>query len=308
MDLWQLRTFLTVSRVLNFTRAAEELNLSQPAVSHHIKSIERQIGEPVFERSRQGVELTPAGQILVEYAKEIVGVVDDLKQRIDNNRDEIEGIVLIGGVTRSFDVPFVQVQQAFSAVHPDLKMRFRNFMSSEELFQALERSYVDVALFEDKPDEKKFDFIPYGNIKMSLVAGSNHRFAGKSEIDPVLLNYEKWALFEKGDIYRTLVEKVFRHVGIEPKSIHETNDGSVILDLLATGNYVSVLGGFDYPRDLKEGLLVELSAPDFDIYLPTFVAWRKENKMPAVDAFVQFFIKHTLPGVTPSELVSDNES
>ena len=72
MDLWQLRTFSIVAKTLHFTRASEDLNLSQPAVSHQIKALEEEIGEPLFLRSNEGVLLTKAGQTMYEHVEKIL--------------------------------------------------------------------------------------------------------------------------------------------------------------------------------------------------------------------------------------------
>ena len=69
-----------------------------------------------------------------------------------------------------------------------------------------------------------------------------------------------------------------------------------------------MLSSFDNPRDFENGTLVKHSIPDLEIYLPTYVAWRKNEHIAAVDAFVQFFIRYPMPGMTPSELVADSES
>ncbi|NJM52659.1 MAG: LysR family transcriptional regulator, partial [Blastocatellia bacterium] len=79
MELWQLRTFSIVAKTLHFTRAAEELNLSQPAVSHQIKSLEAEIGEPLFLRDKEGVSLTKAGQTMYQHATKILDIADELR-------------------------------------------------------------------------------------------------------------------------------------------------------------------------------------------------------------------------------------
>ena len=72
MELWQLRTFRAVAETLNFTRAGERLHLTQSAVSHQIKALEKYLGEPLFVRSKRGVMLSQAGKIALEYAERIL--------------------------------------------------------------------------------------------------------------------------------------------------------------------------------------------------------------------------------------------
>ena len=302
MDLWQLRTFLTVAKTLNFTKASEELNLSQPAVSHQIKALEEQIGERVFEREKGRVQLTQPGNILLEYAGHIVKTADELKVRFEENRENKAGSFKIGVVMRSFFNPFVTIQREFNKVHPDIKMNFRNVISAVDLHRQLENSEIDVCFTERDPDREKFDFVPYGVFKMVLVAGAGHRLVGKSEISAKSVENERWALLETEDIHRKLVDKVFEKNGINPKSKFETNDGGVIRDLIESDNYISVLIKAGIADSLERGTIVTLTCPELETEMQHFLAWRKNNKSHAVDAFVQFFIEYMVPGMARSDL------
>ena len=79
MDLWQLRTFRVVAETLNFTRAAEQLNLTQSAVSHQIKALETELGEPLFIRAKRGVRLSEPGKLVLEHAQRILDEAEALR-------------------------------------------------------------------------------------------------------------------------------------------------------------------------------------------------------------------------------------
>jgi len=79
LPLNQLRTFLKVARLLSFTRAAAELDLTQPAVSAHVRKLERAIGETLFEQIGRRVSLTPTGEIVYRYAEQVLGLEDELR-------------------------------------------------------------------------------------------------------------------------------------------------------------------------------------------------------------------------------------
>ena len=86
MELTQLRTFREVADTLNFTRAAERLHLTQSAVSHQIKGLEQELGEPLFIRAKRGVRLSEAGKAALEYARRILDETDALKDRLAGGR------------------------------------------------------------------------------------------------------------------------------------------------------------------------------------------------------------------------------
>src|SRR5260370_29725318 len=85
MELWQLRTFRAVAETLNFTRAGQQLNLTQSAVSHQIKALETELGEPLFIRAKRGVRLSESGRMALEHAQRILDEADALRQRVSRH-------------------------------------------------------------------------------------------------------------------------------------------------------------------------------------------------------------------------------
>ena len=88
MELSQLRTFREVAGALSFTRASQKLNMTQSAVSHQIKALERELGEPLFIRAKRGVKLSDAGKLALEYAERIIEEADALRERIGGDEHE----------------------------------------------------------------------------------------------------------------------------------------------------------------------------------------------------------------------------
>src|SRR5437867_13289234 len=82
VEMSQLRAFRAVAETLNFTRAAERLNMTQSAVSHQIKTLESELGEPLFVRHRRGVKITQTGQVALEYVERILEGADALRERV----------------------------------------------------------------------------------------------------------------------------------------------------------------------------------------------------------------------------------
>ena len=89
MELNQLRTFRVIAETLNFTRAAERLGLTQSAVSHQIKSLETELGEPLFIRAKRGVKLSEAGKVALDYARRILDDAEALRERLSGGQHEI---------------------------------------------------------------------------------------------------------------------------------------------------------------------------------------------------------------------------
>ncbi|CAM4323367.1 LysR family transcriptional regulator [Bordetella tumbae] len=123
MDLKQLRAFLTVVETGNVTRAADVLNLVQPAVSRQIRLLEEDIGTPLFERERRGMVLTEAGQVLVGYARRALLELDRARVEINGVGQGISGLVTLGLLPSSIDMLSSPLASAVAAAYPGIRVR-----------------------------------------------------------------------------------------------------------------------------------------------------------------------------------------
>src|SRR6267142_7256059 len=99
MELWQLRTFRVVAETLNFTKAGKQLNLTQSAVSHQIKALETELGEPLFIRAQRGVRLSESGRITLEHAQRILDEAEALRERVTGREPSAAGSVRVAAAT-----------------------------------------------------------------------------------------------------------------------------------------------------------------------------------------------------------------
>ena len=111
MELYQLRSFVTVAEEGHLTRAAKRLFLSQPAVSAHIKALEEELGLVLFTRTPQGMQLTQEGQALKRQAEQALAAIDDVSRQAQSLRTELSGVMTIGLHT---DPAFLRIDQFFS--------------------------------------------------------------------------------------------------------------------------------------------------------------------------------------------------
>src|SRR2546425_12998135 len=132
MELSQLRTFRMVAETLNFTRAAERLNLTQSAVSHQIKSLEQELGEPLFIRAKRGVKLSQSGQAVLERAIRIVDEAQSLKDRVLGRENQPVGRVRAAAATQAFVHLFAPLFESFMRAHAGIDLTFRSTVSTDQ--------------------------------------------------------------------------------------------------------------------------------------------------------------------------------
>ncbi len=307
MDLWHLRTFLAVAETLNFTRASEELNISQPAVSHQIKMIETQLGDQVFERESKTIRLTPAGKLFAEYANTVVSTTEDLKRRIEEQKEILSGTVRTAIASRSLDAPFAVVQKDFNAAVPDVKLTFRNYANAQDLIAGVENGEIDLAMTEIRPKSDSLRSVPYGLFGMVMVVSPEHHLAGKSDISLHKLQFEKWALLDESDTYGRVVREAFAKNKLNPKSIFSTNDGYVITDMVSAGTHVSILFNIGVVRAIEEGKLARVHVPELESDVQVHMVWKASNEGPSLDSLVKFLLEYPVPGMNPKNLGTPKE-
>ncbi len=297
MELWQLRTFSVVAKNLHFTRASEELNLTQPAVSHQIKSLENELGEKLFIRGKSGISLTPQGQIVVDYANKILDITDEMKFEIEENKDLMNGAIKLAVVSRALDNPFPELYGSFRDKYGEIELNYQSENSSKNVYEKIRSGELDVAFVSYELDSSDFVTVPYGIFDVLFVVGESHRLAGVNNLSASDVEHEEWALLEPNSHLRECVEKTFIEAGIQPKNIYETNDGSVIRELVACGRKVSLLPRIGISKYLQSGKLIPIQVRDLDFKIQMYIVWKAGRHSKIISAFVTFMLEKELPGI-----------
>ena len=152
MELRQLEYFVAVAEEANFTRAAQRIHVAQPAVSAQIQRLERELGQPLLDRSRRAVRLTAVGEAALPYARAALAAVSDMHVAVDELAQLVRGTVTIGTVTsHSADIPGLLAD--FHAEHPDVEITLSTD-SSDALIEKVRTGQLDAAIVSVGPDER----------------------------------------------------------------------------------------------------------------------------------------------------------
>ncbi|HEX7428572.1 MAG TPA: LysR family transcriptional regulator, partial [Mycobacterium sp.] len=151
MELRQLEYLVAVAQEANFTRAAERIHVAQPAVSAQIQRLERELGQPLLDRSRRAVRLTAAGEAVLPYAKAALAAVNDINVAVDDITQLVRGTVTIGAVA-SHNVDIPRLLADFHAAHPNVEITLGTD-SSDNLIENVRTGQLDAAIVSIGPDE-----------------------------------------------------------------------------------------------------------------------------------------------------------
>src|SRR3712207_1751953 len=224
MELSQLRTFRVVAETLNFTRASQKLNLTQSAVSHQIKGLEHEMGEPLSIRAKRGVKLSDAARLALDYAGRILEEADVLRERISGRDQAPRGRVRAAAATEAFVHLFAPLFESFVPEHPGIELSFRTTVSTEQTVADITGGAADVGFASLPVYSPALQVTELFEDELVLVAGPQHRFAARREVAAKELRRERFVLFEQGASIRRATDAFFKRGNLNPAPALEPND------------------------------------------------------------------------------------
>lgn len=178
---FRLKVFDTVARRLNFTKAANELNITQPAVTKHIKEIELNLNIKLFERNGTKIKLTQAGEILLKYTEEIFSIYQKMEFEIGQLQEKQKGHLRLGASTTiaQYVLPpiLAEFRKRFSEIQLNLVIH-----NSEKIEDLLTNNKIDVGLIEAQIKNRTFHYFPFMKDEIVLVARQNHPLSTRNHL------------------------------------------------------------------------------------------------------------------------------
>ena len=240
MELRHLRYFLAVADRLSFTRAADQLHVTQPTLSHQVKDLEKEIGSVLFDRVGRRVYLTPSGEALREYAQQALNAINSATVAIS----ELEGLAhgtLAIGVFESFSGSLLPPLLAqFSKLYPGVHVTVRQLLTGQ-LEEQLDKGNLDLGIAYSPPAtdnvmaEKLFDD------PLVLVVDTKHPLAHKRRIHMTALDGESLMLLTAEFPSRRMLESCFSSVGAKPRVVLEINSIQAALATVSSMTLATIL-------------------------------------------------------------------
>jgi len=254
MELRQLLSLREVVREGSFTAAARSLHMTQPAVSLHIKGLEKELGARLMERDGRGVRLTPAGEVLLQAAEVVLAATDDAVRRIQEMEAPERGTVLLAcGDTVALRL-LPPVLQAFRKLRPQAEVAIRNHGSRRILDLVLRREvdlgivtrppWLDPALWARTLLEEPFE----------LALPPDHALATEESVDLPRLEGEPAVLLAKPSETRALIDRGLRDAGAQLSVVMESGNLEVVKAYVADGLGISLLPAMGITEDDRERL------------------------------------------------------
>ena len=287
MTLRQLMLFGCVARHMSYTKAAEEMHLTQPAVSIQLKQLEEPMGLPLFEIIGKKLYLTAAGEEVQKTSIDIFSRLDNLEMVLTQMKGLMHGTLRIAVVTSAmYFAP--HLLGAFQREYPEVKMRLivRN---RDQVLQRLAANEDDLVLMAQVPQDLRLVSQPFLDNPMIPVAAPEHPLVGKVGLPIEVFSEDCFLTREQGSGSRKAIEDHLRERGVVLDNIMELGSSETIKQGLMAGLGISILSRHSVALELATGLLAELDVETFPIVRSWCMVHQQEKRLsPAATAFIDF--------------------
>jgi DNA-binding transcriptional LysR family regulator len=286
MELRQLEIFRALAEELHFTRAAARVHCVQSNVTTQIRSLEQELGTPLFDRLAKRVVLTDAGRRFLPYADRILSSLAEARAAISESTTPA-GPLCIGAPESVLTYRLPGVLRRFRKLYPQVELTFRPYFD-DGLFASIESGKLDAAVWmKDKIDDDRLKFIRLRTEHVLLIAGPKHPLVKKKKVLPEDLRGQKLLLTEAGCAYRKKLDQLMSLMAIRAGNTTEFSSVDAIKECVRLGLGLGLLPEIVVSEELARKKLATLRwvGPEMDI--ATYVVWHRDKWLtPGLRAFI----------------------
>jgi LysR family transcriptional regulator, low CO2-responsive transcriptional regulator len=289
LTLRQLQVFEKVSNHLNYSRAAEELYLSQPAVSMQIKQLEENIGLPLFEQMGKKIFLTEAGRELHHYSRNIAQQLSEMELVFNEMKGLNQGKLTLSVVnTANYFTP--QLLAKFCQRHPNINVILQ-VANRDAVLKQLADNSTDLAIMGQTPSESDVIAESFLENPLVVIAATSHPLAKLKQVKFAQLASETFLSREIGSGTRSAMERVFAQHKIQPRISMEMETNEAIKQAVQAGMGLGILSLHSIELELETERLAMLNVEHFPLLRHWFVAHRSNKRLSiAALAFKEFLL------------------
>lgn len=277
----KLISLLEVCETGNFTRAAERLSLSQPAVSQHIRALEQDLGVRIFERANNSLKLTGEGEIVVKYAKRMLALYRSMQDALDSNRLRIASLTV--GITHTAESnAIVEALARYIKLHDDVSIKVITG-SVDKLCAMLKNFEIDLAIIDGKKPDPAFRYLMLDTGSLVLIVSPSHRLAKRNTVTVHELRQEKLILRLPNSSTRQLFTSSLECRGMSLREFNvvlEMDNIATIKDLVRRDFGVSVLARSACINEVNRHKLAVLPIENLPMMMETNLVYLPDFEHP----------------------------
>ncbi len=295
----QLTVFETAARFCSFTRTAETLYMSQPAVSMQIKQLEETVGLPLFEQVGKKLYLTEAGEEFAQYSRKILQLLSEAETVMDSLKGIKRGklAIAVASTAGSFATRLLaQFNQRFETITISLDVTNR-----ASLLNHLEQNDIDMAIMGKPPTQKSLQEIQFADNPLVVIAAPNHPLANKKNIPWEQLQDETFVIRERGSGTRSAMERFCEEQNSPLNTGMEMTSNEAIKQAVQAGLGLGVVSQHTLELELQTGQLIVLDVKLFPILRHWYIVHRSNKRLsPAAQHFKDFVLSTPMEALNKS--------
>ena len=296
MKTQQLEHFVKLAQVLNYTKAAEQLYITQSTLSYSISSLEQELGFPLFERhSKQPVKLTPYGEAFLPCAGSVLQTLEQGKNSVAQMMNPYSGCIQLGHI-HSLSYDFIpKILEDFYMDRKNLEITFQFLQQSQEgLMESLMKGEIDLA-FAAGTDHPNIESVPVFSQKLFAVVPDDHPLFSRNYIDLSELSTEPVITLRPGNNIRSFIEKQFESIDVRPNIVCEVGECTALPAMVSNHAGIAIMPFGPHVRSCHVRAIPFGSGPIMERMM--HLLWVKDRYLPPVAVhFKKFVQKHCQTG------------
>ncbi len=256
----RLQVFHTVAGVLSFTRAAELLNMTQPAVTHQIRQLEEDFNTRLFDRSNNKISLTVAGEQVLEYANKIISLYGDMHESVKTLTGDNTGLVTLGASTTIAEYMLPGLLGDFRQRFPEVQVRLR-VANTDAIVSMVADSTIDLGVVEGEVSNQYLLVEECQPDELRVVVSPTHPLADKTSVMAKQLIDSPFIFREDGSGTRSVIATYLEQNGLHEEQLNrpfELGSTEAIKGAVQASMGISIVSGAALEKEVKLGLLVSL--------------------------------------------------
>lgn len=290
MNISRLETFVKLAAVNSFSQVAEELQLTQPAVSIQIKNLEEFFGVQLVERGFEGVTLTPEGQLLLKEAKEIIQRWQSVRQKINKLKELVKGDLRICASTIPAEYILPRLIVDFCHNYPLVKLKME-VKDSKMVIQEILKKRADLGIVGVKPSDEKLFFTPISFDQMVLIVPLEHLLAKRTIVTSKDLIEHRFILREEGSGTRKATSQGLAQIGLKLEDLQivaQLGSTEAIIAAVEAGLGLSIISSLAVSSARKMHQLKVINIEGFQVIRHFYLIYgQKSQENQLVQKFVE---------------------
>lgn len=286
----RLQVFYTVARLLSFTKAAEELHMTQPAVTFQVRQLEEQFNTRLFDRTHNRISLTEAGKKVYECGERIFAIYAEMDNSVRQITGDISGVLILGASTTIAEYMLPVLLGDFKAENPDVTVRLK-VANTDGIVSQVENNAIDLGVVEAPVANKNLVVEECSTDQLVVIVAPDHELANETVVPLKCISNYPFICREEGSGTREVMLESMHKSGMEPNELKvsmELGSLEAIKGAVEAGMGISVISYATIQKELKLGTLVAIKT-DPPINRPfSFVHQKQKFRMRAMDELLSF--------------------